>query len=911
MISLTLIFVLIFSMFSMAVPSIQAMDTTEQEVGARTKVGIYGDADLDGKITVKDATRIQKHVAKIIVMNATQQTLSNFRVKPGTDLPDPVFEKGINVKCATWIQKYVAKFKTKGTEGALLAQDCYEGTNETSTMTAPPSTDPTVMTTFPLTSADPTETTSTMPTNEETTVTNPAISNTDPSESIPLTTTTSTESTGTTQTDTSTETSTEASSATTESTKASSATAESTEASSATTESTVENTTEEPMPVLKIPEPTDGTVYLDVFNHGGWLEDNPETYAYFFNKDDPLVVPVWVKGISLYDDKTLLEFPLYNLVDSVIFVTLDPDGIKELEQDKWSANWETVVCRQTVGSTLPDEDDDAKYFVLKDGWIEEEGNDKGKADGEWCGEITTAFQSGCGEENDPYIIHSAKQLVNLADLVNSNEEDPDNGGFYTDAYYKLDRDINLSDYSGGTGWVSIGKNSAPFKGCFNGSGKRISGLTIKNGTGDRIGLFGHVYSATIENVELSGADITGRNSVGAVAGRIEHSTVANCSVTGTENGDTYVGGLVGSVYGSTITDCSADVVVKGKGFIGGLIGEVWGKSTGVEEIFRMENCCATGKVINTASQCTGGLVGYLYGKCTLTNCYAEGNVTGFSGVGGLVGNATAYQEEEGTTLSGCNASGNVSGASFQVGGLVGYLQYGRAENCYATGTVNGVDRNVGGLVGVLSETCSVENCYATGDVNCGLSDYDDKAKWGVGGLVGLAGTVTGEILVKNCYATGNVTSLIESVGGLIGEIWDYGTVENCYAMGAVSGNNDCCNIGGLIGYVYGITVKNCAALNPSVRGFNDVGRVIGFNDSGSATLSDNVAWADMGTEDGIPFIGPYSEDDVNGGDITKTDVQNDSTIGGRFTAGGGWEIQDGELPGLFGQTVEMPSWLRP
>ena len=63
-------------------------------------VYIIGDADLSGKVTVKDATAIQKYAADLAPLNREQLFLSNC---------DGV--GGVNVKDATQIQKYCADFK--------------------------------------------------------------------------------------------------------------------------------------------------------------------------------------------------------------------------------------------------------------------------------------------------------------------------------------------------------------------------------------------------------------------------------------------------------------------------------------------------------------------------------------------------------------------------------------------------------------------------------------------------------------------------------------------------------------------------------------------------------------------------------------------------------------------------------
>lgn len=66
----------------------------------------YGDADLDGKLTVKDATLIQKHVAKIKEFSKLQKAVA-----------DVDNDGKITVKDATVIQKYIAKIISKFPSG--------------------------------------------------------------------------------------------------------------------------------------------------------------------------------------------------------------------------------------------------------------------------------------------------------------------------------------------------------------------------------------------------------------------------------------------------------------------------------------------------------------------------------------------------------------------------------------------------------------------------------------------------------------------------------------------------------------------------------------------------------------------------------------------------------------------------
>ena len=65
-------------------------------------VGIIGDANADGKVNIKDATVIQKHIAKM-----------ETEVELDTQIAD-CFEDGkINIKDATLIQKFLAKYETE------------------------------------------------------------------------------------------------------------------------------------------------------------------------------------------------------------------------------------------------------------------------------------------------------------------------------------------------------------------------------------------------------------------------------------------------------------------------------------------------------------------------------------------------------------------------------------------------------------------------------------------------------------------------------------------------------------------------------------------------------------------------------------------------------------------------------
>ena len=286
------------------------------------------------------------------------------------------------------------------------------------------------------------------------------------------------------------------------------------------------------------------------------------------------------------------------------------------------------------------------------------------------------FSGGNGTEASPYEISDLATLEAFREYVNA--------GSGADEYFKLTADIDMSEKYGAdiggseVSWTPIGNDANQFKGNFDGSGHKISGLYI-NSTSDYQGLFGYV----------------GRGG-----------TVQNLGVDGTVNGIYYVGGVVGRNDG-TITNCynTGDVSGGSEGlFAGGVVGD---NSNGT-----VTNCRNTGTV--SGSCYVGGVVGFNYNG-TVTNCYNTGDVSGDGYVGGVVG--TNY----GTVTNCCN-TGDVSG-SIYVGGVVGEND-GGLTNCYNTGTVSGSDY-VGGVAGRSYST--VTNCYyLTGTANGGIGGTEDS-----------------------------------------------------------------------------------------------------------------------------------------------------------------------------------------
>ena len=182
----------------------------------------------------------------------------------------------------------------------------------------------------------------------------------------------------------------------------------------------------------------------------------------------------------------------------------------------------------------------------------------------------------------------------------------------------------------------------------------------------------------------------------------------------------------------------------------------------------------------------GGVVGYVGGNSTVTNCYNTGSVSGGENVGGVVG----YMEYSygSVAVTNCYNTGSVKGST-PVGGIVGYAgSNSTIKNCYNTGLVSG-SATIGGVVGSASSNSTIKNCYNTGSVEGGnYSNY--------GGVVGYAGSST----VTNCYNTGSVSGG-ESVGGVAGNTFTCAISKTYY------GGNCTLNVGIASGAVSGSAVK--------------------------------------------------------------------------------------------------------
>ena len=191
----------------------------------------------------------------------------------------------------------------------------------------------------------------------------------------------------------------------------------------------------------------------------------------------------------------------------------------------------------------------------------------------------------------------------------------------------------------------------------------------------------------------------------------------------------------------------------------------------------------------------GALAGYNYG--TVQNCSVTGKVSGGKYTGSLIGNNHGM-------VTGCQSETEVNGDNY-TGGIAGY-NFDTITGCYANNTITG-NSYVGGVAG--SNIGLVQNCHIAGYI----SGADN-----IGGIIG-----DNNNTVKNCDFSGEVAGISE-VGGVTG--MNCVILRNCIAYGKVSGDM---NIGGISGVIKICVMEKCVALNESIAGNSNTGRVTGLN----------------------------------------------------------------------------------
>lgn len=176
------------------------------------------------------------------------------------------------------------------------------------------------------------------------------------------------------------------------------------------------------------------------------------------------------------------------------------------------------------------------------------------------------------------------------------------------------------------------------------AGSEITGCevyaTVKS-AGERVGgIVGHYQGGTLSGCKFYGEVNAASRLAGGIAGITSSaSIIENCLSSGKIVCKNNVGGIVGMNENPlTIRCCESsstiEINVNGVDGVGGVLGLASNGKTVI-----VEDCIFSGNMNVSTGQRVGGIVGDLGTGSSVRRCYVSGNITGWTGVGGIVGRA--------------------------------------------------------------------------------------------------------------------------------------------------------------------------------------------------------------------------------------------------------------------------------
>ena len=575
---------------------------------------------------------------------------------------------------------------------------------------------------------------------------------------------------------------------------------------------------------------------------------------------------------------------------------------EELKEEKEEKEEKEKLQEQSAEKIEPQEE--SKKELLKGiSLLMEEENSTAVSE-----KVAADFE-GEGTAESPYLIEDVDDLKKLAEKVNG-------GTTYEKTYFKLTANIDLKNEE----WTPIGTKvyvgefgqpeSRYFQGTFDGGGHQIANLTI-TGRNEYVGLFGYVRNATIQNCNVAG-EVSGYNFAGGIVGAVDGkmNNILNCSFQGNVTGNVYVGGIVGQVQNQCeVSSCYAiGTVHGGNDKVGGIAGEGRGA---IKNCYALADVSAGGKFV-------GGIAGDA-SSVTIENCYYSGEVSARGSAGGIVGNVW-----RGTIQNCVSLAESVTGSN--TNRIVGNIYNLTLTNNYAWSDpalsadddagLNGANFTYtnGTLSKQFSEIFKNDSAWKFTDnglpilKNTGGTQFSELPKCMTGvGFDGF-GIKTNPYLIEDAK---DLKLLAEKVNSgttyektyfkqtadidLNNEPWTpIGTVINNgkdakpfkgtfdgdgYKITnlKVTGNS---NNAGLFGYTQDATIKNCNVTG-EVKGFNDVGGIVGNADGKTQILSCSFQGSVMGESDCVGgIVGETSAECEVSGCFARGKVEGLQKVGG-------------------------------
>lgn len=429
-----------------------------------------------------------------------------------------------------------------------------------------------------------------------------------------------------------------------------------------------------------------------------------------------------------------------------------------------------------------------------------------------------AFSGGTGTAEDPYIIRSAGDFIELV----SRSSD----AAFADKCYKQTEDIDLTE---NWAFAPLGPSKdLSFKGTYDGNGHSLKGINYVNNEDAPSGLFRYTDGAVIKNLKLESFQIKSPAMfLGGFTGYAVNTTFENCAfnggslrsdvkktwneysnVTTDANNFAVMGGIAAYAQGCTFDGCSFLGSMSCQGKVAGGIAGYANDSDITDSRFEK------GSEVYVKYHCAGGIAGALTGDSNIRDCSSEGYLSCFRWGGGIAGyhqsgtvercvvgaNASvngreeniggvsgALQPKDGETavIDRCTVYSDVMG-KFNVGGMTGCIDCNDAggnavvanssylgERISSTGTNDSGYSVIGGITGWIkgSHKVVIENCMAAAkQINTAAQNKQEisdntqltTCKGGTGGLYGFHdnGAENGESFVSNCYTTATLSTFL-------------------------------------------------------------------------------------------------------------------------------------------------------
>lgn len=435
------------------------------------------------------------------------------------------------------------------------------------------------------------------------------------------------------------------------------------------------------------------------------------------------------------------------------------------------------------------------------------------------------------------VITSAAGLKNFAELVNS-------GAAYA-SKVELGADIDLENVV----WTPIGNSAdTPFGGTFDGKNYTISNLVVESD--EMAGLFGKVgkgdgtLKAEIKNLKLDGVKISSSHWAGAVAANMTSSTIMDCEVNNAkiilsvENGDNgdKAGGIVGYMSDSntnTVQNCKVtNSTIQAYHDLGGIVGY---NTNGSVSNNTIENVTL---VVDQSNN---------YKEYTTNDGYDADDIVGENGTNASESNNTGT-----ATIKYIDATGLSKDAegNYVVATATDMLAFADAVN-NGVGSIKNASIKLTAnidLAGIDWKPIGQTGGYSSSTYFQGIFDGDGHTisnltvtHWEAGNDGG-KNYASGLFGFLDCGQSGSIKNLTIEGAVVKGHHWcgviagyTSGTVENCVVKNATVEcthvNGEACGdkAGVITGYINGIkgTVKNCQAVDSTVKAGRDGGQIVG------------------------------------------------------------------------------------